>query len=562
MFRRAWRHGLAAASYTLDAVMHALGRRPPYGILALDVRGDLFEERVAPRLLGMMQPGHDDFFSLILLLRWAREDPRLRAVLVRCDNLRIGWARTQELRRSLVALRRAGKTVWVHLTQPGIREYVLASAANQIVLTPAGMVDVTGLASEVTFIAGTLQKLGIQVDLVQMGKYKSAAETLTRPDMSEAHREMVEGMLNDLYEQVVGLIAEGRRWPVGSVRALLDRGPFTAREAEQERLIDAVLYADEAEQRLQAQCGQQPVIDRRAYFARHVRSARRAVLRQNHPAIGLLHITGPIKTGDTIAGPQATGACGAATVARHLATLRERREVGAVVVRIASPGGSGLASDLIWHEVARTAQEKPVVVSLGDVAASGGYYIAVAGKLVLAEAGTITGSIGVLGGKAVLKDLYAQLGVTKQLVVRGRHAALRSDYLPLGAEERQRLQAEAESFYAGFISKVACGRGLENQAVAALAEGRVWTGKQAKNARLIDQLGGLEDALNEAKVLAGLKADARVAIEHYPRRQRWWRLGLGLNPAAGRFQQLRPWLSAFASGERIWAILPFHINFF
>jgi len=562
MLRRAWRHGLAASSYTLDALMCAFGRRPPYGILTLDVCGELAEELVEPRLLGILQPRRDDFFSLVVLLRWAREDPNLRAVLVRCDDLRIGWARIQEIRRSLVALRRAGKAVWVHLTRAGIREYVLASAANQITLTPAGMLDVTGLASEVTFIAGTLRKLGIHVDLVQMGKYKSAAETLTRDDMSEAHREMVEGLLQDLYKQVVQLIAEGRRLPVESVRTLLDRGPFTAQEAQQERLVDALLYTEEAEQQLQAQCGQQPLIDRHAYFSRRARAARRAVLRQDHPAIGLLHITGPIKTGDSIAGPRNAGACGASTVARHLATLRERREVGAIVVRIASPGGSGLASDLIWHEVTRAAQRKPVVISLGDVAASGGYYVAVAGRPVLAEGGTITGSIGVLGGKAILKDLYTQIGVTKQLIVRGRHAALHSDYLPLGDEERQRLQAEAESFYSGFISKVARGRGLEHQAVATVAEGRVWTGSQAKDSGLIDQLGGLEEAVNQAKVLAGLTADTRVAVERYPRRQRLWRLSLTLNPASSRLQHASPWLSSFATGERIWAIFPFHIRFF
>ncbi|MBP1686863.1 MAG: signal peptide peptidase SppA [Deltaproteobacteria bacterium] len=542
--------------------MHVLGRRPPYGILKLDVHGEIAEEPMGQRLLDMLQPHRDDFFSLVVLLRWAREDPRLRAVFVRCDDLRLGWARTQELRRSLVALRRAGKAVWVHLAYAGVREYVLASAADKITLAPAGMVDVTGLASEVTFVAGTLQKLGIQIDLVQMGKYKSAAETLTRQDMSEPHREMVESVLHDLYEQVVDLIAEGRHLAVGSVRHLLDRGPFTAQEAEQAQLVDALLYDDEAEERLRAQCEQQTVIERRAYFSRRARAARRAVLRQDHPAIGLLHVTGPIKTGQTVAGPGAAGACGAATVARDLKALRERPQIGAVVVRIASPGGSGLASDLIWHEVSKTAQQKPVVVSLGDVAASGGYYVAVAGNLVLAEAGTITGSIGVLAGKAVLKDLYEQIGVTKQLIVRGRHAALHSDYVPLGAEERQRLQAEAESFYAGFISKVSCGRQLESHAVAAVAEGRVWTGSQAKNAGLVDQLGGLEEALDQAKVLAGVAANVRIAVERFPRRERLWKLPWSLNPGSSRLQHLNPWMHMLGSGERLWAILPFHISFF
>jgi protease-4 len=209
----------------------------------------------------------------------------------------------------------------------------------------------------------------------------------------------------------------------------------------------------------------------------------------------------------------------------------------------------------------RTAKQKPIVVSLGDVAASGGYYVAVAGTLLLAEAGTITGSIGVLAGKAVLKGLYEQIGVTKQVIVRGRHAALHSDYVPLGDEERQRLQAEAEFFYADFLSKVSSGRRLAAQAVASVAEGRVWSGHQAKDLGLVDQLGGLEAALDEAKVLAGLAPDVQVAVQRYPRPRRLWRLPMDLMPPT-RLHALKPWLHTVVSGERIWAIIPFHLNFF
>jgi len=561
MWLRAWWYALLGLSFAYEALLAVLGRRQSYGILRLECSGELPEEPLASHLLGLVQRRRDDYFSLIALLRWAREDADLRAVFIRCDTLHIGWAKVQELRRSLMALRDAGKVVWVHLAHAGIREYVLASAADQVVLAPAGSLDIAGLSSEVTFIAGALKKLGIEAELVQMGKYKSAAETFTRGDMSEAHREMVESLIEDLYEQVTEVIAGGRRMTVEAARAALDRGPFTAREAEQEHLVDALLYEDEAEERLRAQLDNPGIIERPDYLRRRARAARREVLRYDRPSIGLLHVSGTIKTGESIAGTDAVSACGSAAVARDLKRLRERRDIGAVVIRVSSPGGSGLASDLIWHEVMRTRKQKPVVVSFGDVAASGGYYIGVAGTSVLAEAGTITGSIGVLAGKAVLKGLYDQLGVTKQVITRGRHAALYSDYIPLGDEERQRLRAEAEFFYADFVAKVASGRQLSPEAVAAAAEGRVWTGRQAKALGLVDQLGGLESALDQAKVLAGLAPEARVAVERYPRPQRLWKLSLNLIPFHGRSQMLLPW-ARFVAGERVWAILPFNFRFF
>jgi protease-4 len=561
MWRRAWRYGLLGLSLAYEALASVLGRRPSYGILKLDLTGELPEEPLEPRLLGLVQRRRDDYFSLIALLRWAREDAGLRAVFLRCDNLRIGWAKLQEIARSLTALREAGKAVWVCLARAGIREYVLASAADQVVLAPAGTLDIAGLSSEVTFIAGTLKKLGVEAELVQIGKYKSAAEAFTRSDMSEAHREMVEGLIHDLYEQVTEAIASGRRMRAEAARTVLDRGPFTAREAAQLHLVDALLYEDEAEERLRAQLDNAQVIDRADYLRRRGRAVGREVLRHDRPSIGLLHVTGTIKMGESISGTDAASACGTATVARALNSLRQRRDIGAVVIRVSSPGGSGLASDLIWHEVMRTRKQKPVVVSLGDVAASGGYYVGVAGTPVLAEPGTITGSIGVLAGKAVLKGLYDQLGVTKQVITRGRHAALHSDYIPLGDEERQRLQTEAEFFYADFVDKVASGRQLSPEAVMAAAEGRVWSGRQAKARGLVDQLGGIESALDEAKVLAGVRPEIRVAVERYPRPRRLWKVSLRPTPPQSRLHMLLPWARLIA-GERVWAILPFNFRFF
>ncbi len=561
MWSHARRYGALAFWEAAEALLRLLGRRQPYGILKFDLAGDLVEEPVEHRLFGLPRRGRNDHFNLIVGLRWAREDPQLRAVLVRCGDLRAGWAKVQEIRRSLSALRAAGKAVWVHLAHPGIHEYVLASAADRVTLAPAGTLAITGLSSEVTFVAGTLHKLGIEAELIQMGKYKSAAEAFTRSDMSEPHREMVEGLVHDLYCQVVDLIAEGRRTDAARARAWLDRGPFVAREALREGLVDDVRYDDEVEDQLRQQCGDAATIDLPAYLARRSQALRRVVLRRNRPALGVLSVSGTVKTGDSIPGPGTAGASGAASVAHDLAELRDRSDIAAVVIRVSSPGGSGLASDLIWHEVVRTRQRKPVVVSFGDVAASGGYYIGVAGSPVIAESGTLTGSIGVLAGKALLRGFYDHLGVTKQVVARGRHAALYSDYVPLGDEERRLLQNEAEAFYTDFVGKVAAGRELSQEAVAAAAQGRVWTGRQALGLGLVDQLGGLERALDEAKVLAGLSADELVRVERYPKAKRLWKVAFQLNPPHGRLLTVLPWLR-FVTRERVWAVLPFDFRFF
>jgi protease IV len=561
MWRHVRQHGSLALLNLSEALLRTFGRRPPYGILKLDLAGELDEEPVEHRLLGLAGRERKDYFNLIALLRWARHDPQLKAVFIRCGDLRTGWAKVQEIHRGLTALRAAGKTVWVFLAHAGVREYLLASAADQIVLAPAGTLEVAGLSSETTFIAGALKKLGIEAELVQMGKYKAAAETFTRSGMSAPHREMVESLIRDLYEQIVDAVAAGRGLERGEVQALLDRGPFLGPAAQQHRLVDALQYEDEAEERLRAQCGGAATIEQPEYHGRRGRVVRREVLRRRATTIGVLHLTGTVKLGESIAGPDAASACGAASVARDLKELRERDDVRAVVLRIVSPGGSGLASDLMWHEVVRTRARKPVVVSFGDVAASGGYYVGVAGHPVVAEGATVTGSIGVLAGKALLRGLFDQLGITKEVVSRGRHAALYSNYVPLGAEERQHLQAEAESFYTDFVNKVASGRQLTPEAVMAVAEGRVWTGRQAHAHGLVDQLGGMEQALDEAKRLVGLASDDLIALERYPKPKRLWKVSFNLNPPQARVSAVLPWLR-FVAGERVWAVLPFHFRFF
>jgi protease-4 len=546
-------------------ILTRFGRRPPYGILTLELTGELAEEGSEHRILGLLRRRTADYFALITLLRWARTDARLGGLLIRCNDVQASWARLQGLRRSLERLRAAGKQVWVHLERAGVREYYLASAADCISLAPAATLDVTGLSSEAVFVLDALEKLGVQADVVQMGRYKSAGETFTRREMSGPHREMLESLVDDLYSQLVDAVAGGRRRDPAAMRDALGRGPFVAAEARDAGLIDSVGYADEIEKALVDACGGAATIERAAYVARRGRAMRLEAVRRARATFAFLHIGGMIKPGDSVPGREGTSATGAATVAAALERVRTRLDIDALVVRIASPGGSVLGSDLIWRELMRVRDAKPVVVSCGDVAASGGYYVALAGTPLIAEAGTITGSIGVIAGKASLRGLYQRLGIAKELVSRGRNAALYSDYAPLDDEGRARIHAQADAFYRDFVAKVAQARGFSDEAAFAVAEGRVWTGRQAIERGLIDEIGGIEEAFAAAKRAAGVAVDEPVTVERFPKPRRLWRVAVDVNlPNHGALAELLPTASSlrFLLRERVWAVLPFQLRFF
>lgn len=565
MWRALRRWTLRAVFAVSEQFLSAIGRRRSYGVLTLDLGGDLAEDGAERRLFGLLRRAATDYLAVISLLRWAREDPRLSAVLIRLDALDVSWARLQGLRRSLQKLRHAGKRVSVHLERAGVGEYYLAAAADQISLTPNGTLDITGLSSESVFVFDALKKVGVEADVIQMGSFKSAGEMFTRRDMSPPHLEMMESLIDDLYVQLVDGIAAGRGLEPVAARALIDRGPFVAQEALSAKLVDEIAYADEVEKRLVEACDDATVIDRPAYAGRRGREIRRQVLRAGRGSFALLHIGGTIKSGESIPGLNGANAVGSSTVAAALKDLREREDIRAIVVRVDSPGGSGAASDLIWHELIRTRDRKPVVVSMGDVAASGGYYVALAGTSIFAEPGSITGSIGVIAGKANLRGLYDKLGVTKQLVTRGRHASIFSDYVGLEGEARERIQTQAAAFYTDFVGKVAESRQLSPEAAAGCAEGRVWTGRQAWTRGLVDEIGGLEEAIDAAKRLAGVPDDQPVSLERFPKPRRLWKVPLDLGlPAQGHLAEvlnaLSPW--QFILRDRIWALLPFQMRFF
>ncbi len=464
-----------------------------------------------------------------------RKDDEVAGVLLKIKGLGIGWAKLQELRDKITQLRSDGIEVISYLESGGNTEYLLACATDRIVLMPAGMVGLTGLRAEVMFFRGLLDKLDIKADMYAVGKYKSAIEPYMRDTMSEAQREAMNAILDDLYAQQIEMLANGRsEIDVVLAADLIDQGPFTAEEAYQAKLVDTVQYYDElvqsieerAEEKIEvvSEYGKKPTkAPELTGFAGFMKlfsmlaSSKQPSSGEGKPQVALIYATGPIMS-DAPTSPFTTGqVMTPGEMAKALREAREDSDIRAVVMRVDSPGGSAVASDAIWREVLLTQREKPFVVSMSDVAGSGGYYIAMAAGTIVAEPGTITGSIGVLGGKLNLKGLYNKIGLTKEVITRGQNANLYSDYGNFTPTERERLQKLLETIYQDFVRKAAEGRDKTEAEIHELAQGRIWTGKQAKEIGLVDELGGLDTALAIAKKQVGLDPADEIDIIRLPK---------------------------------------------
>ncbi len=465
-----------------------------------------------------------------------KTDDEIAGIIFKIDNVSIGWATLQEIRSKLHEFRAAGKETVGYLEGGGNAEYLLAAAMDRVVLMPVGSLNLTGLRAEILFYKGLLDKLDIQADMLAMGKYKSGVEPYMREGMSDAFRESMTTLLDDLYTQLLNHIAESREGITAeSASDLMDRGPFTAEEALQEKLVDALQYYDELLTVLKTASEDEDV------QVMEPGSERKRKVPDMNSFAGLMQLFSilnpPQRTQPTsenqIALIYANGPI-LPSVESLLASMpvitpdelkeafekaRTDDSVQAVVLRIDSPGGSALASDLIWREVMLTQREKPVVVSMGDVAASGGYYIAMAAGTIVAHPSTLTGSIGVFGGKLNMKGFYNKVGLTKEIITYGQNSTLYSDYGGFTPTERERVEKMMKTIYADFVRKAAVGRDKSFDEIDEIAQGRVWTGQQAKTLGLVDELGGLDTALSIAKVQAGFSADDEVNLMVLPKQK-------------------------------------------
>lgn len=464
------------------------------------------------------------------VLESAADDPRVGGVLLRIVGAPSGWSKVHSLRRAVVRVREAGKPVAAYAETLDAASFLLVSAATKIWLPEAGSLFLVGLRADSYFFRGLLDNLGVRPEVVRAGDYKSAAERFTRDRMSPEAREQIEALVDDLFSELVDGIAAGRGLDAAQVKALIDRGPFHARAATELGLIDACLYPDEIEDKL-ALLGEQTdpsvtpsdsrpakqqqkvrLVDAVAY--RNLRLSARAFVPMG---TSLPRIAYVLASGTIGRGTEGRGIL-SGSMSKLFERLRERDDVRGVVLRIDSPGGDAIASDLLWRAASRVAETKPVVASMGDVAASGGYFLAAAAHRVFAEAGTLTGSIGVIGGKLNMEGLYARLGVSTDAVERGARAGLLSDDRDFTPDERAAIRDEISGMYDIFIDRVATGRGLSHEAVDRVARGRVWSGAAARSHGLVDVIGGPLDALRSVCTSAGLNTGDPIALDRYPRR--------------------------------------------
>lgn len=513
--RTAWVVAAGVAALALGAAAVGLvalalrGGRPALALspgaahyLRLEVEGSLADEP-AGGLAGILESRPPSLRGLIEAVDRAGRDAKVKGLLLRVGPLDAGWGRVGELREALVRFRKSGKPSWAHLELVGNREYYLATGCQKIAASPSALLDVSGLAAEVTFYKGTLDKLGVEAQFEGIGKYKNAPNQFTETGFTAPHREQMEALVGSLFETYVSGLAEGRGLKPEQVTALVEDGPYDASRAKAAGLVDELLYRDEVESRV----GASGSLSARGYL-----KAARGFSFGSRPQVALVHALGTIMPGESVSNTLVGDVAGADTIIRGLREAAQSDSVRAVVLRVDSPGGSGTAADAIWRETALLRKTKPVVVSMGDYAASGGYYIAMNADAIVAQPGTITGSIGVFSGKFSLRGLYQKLGLTEEVVQRGRNARLFSSSQPWDAEERARVRELNRAFYSTFVAKAAEGRQRTEAQIEAVAQGRVWTGLESLEAGLVDRLGDLSAAIALAREKAGIAQGQEVEL--------------------------------------------------
>ena len=476
------------------ALRRALVGRRNVRVLKLEVRGslpDVAESSGLGARLGRRKAG-TDLLTLLRALDCAGKEPGLEKVLIHLHGLHCGLARAEELRAALVRVRAAGKEVIVFAETLDLTEYWVALGGSQLCLVPTGSLNATGFSMEFTLLKGLLDKAGVRAQLLARGKYKSMAEMFTQTDISSANQEMLESLVADLAEQLQTTIASARGLSAERVKEALAQGPLRAEQALNYGLVDRLVYADELREEYKSSLS----LNLNGY---QKKLAARRVLPRRNARVALLRVSGNIKSGSNQSGPISRRATGSSAFVRTVRKVTDSPSVAGVILRVDSPGGSALASDVMWRELGCAARllaskNKPFAISMGNLAASGGYYVCgLHGVEVWASPTTLTGSIGVVAGKFEASRLLARLGVKRVRIVSGPRAGYASPTTPWSDEELEKLAEDLDAAYHDFVAKMAHARDMSFEQLHALAQGRVWTGAQAHKHGLVDHVGGLHD---------------------------------------------------------------------
>ena len=458
--------------------------------------------------------------GLVMQFKKAKVDKRIKAILLDINMSGVGWGKAEEIRDAIADFRSSGKPVYGYIELGLNKEYYIATACDKIFVPPPGELFIQGLAADVMFFRGSLDKLGVYPDIYQIGKYKSVGDMFTQKQMTDAHREFINSMLDDLYNRYINTIAQARHKTPEEVRALIDNAPYDADQAKAVGLIDEAMYRDQVDNELKKLLGQKETDTLAAVRGVDYRDVSPESLGLNKgERIAVIYATGEIGSGSSQNSPSGDQSIGSDTVVKALNDAAGDKSIKAIVLRVDSPGGSGLASDVIWRAVDLANQKKPVVVSMSDVAASGGYYISASASKIIAQPSTITGSIGVVAGKPVMRGFYDWLGISNEYVLRGKTAGMFRETEKFSDEERAKFEEWIKTTYYGdFVPKVAKGRGKDAEFIDSVGQGRVWTGAQAKDRSLVDEFGGLDKAIEVAKQLAKIPAEKGVerVILPYP----------------------------------------------
>lgn len=483
-------------------------------VLVLNISGglpDYVAEEPLTKAFGISQK--QSFTSILTQMRKAKADKRIGAILLDINFPDIGWGKAFELREAIADLKNSGKPVYAYMEIGTNREYYIATAADKIYVPPSGDLYINGFAAEAMFYKGSLDKLGIEADVIQIGpKYKNAPDRYTRKEMSDGQREVINAVLDEYFGRFTSAIADSRKKSPEDVRSLIDGAPYNANQAKSLGLIDDALYREQVDENLKSVLGYKEDAKLRTVTGGQYRDIPSDSLGLNNgEKVAVIYASGAINVGKSSNGALNGEMVGSDTLVEAINDAADDKSIKAIVMRVDSPGGSALASDLIWHAIENAKEKKPFVVSMADVAASGGYYIACNADKIVAEPSTITGSIGVFMGKPVVKGLYDWLGVTNEYVMRGKNSGIFRETEKWTPEEREKMVAQTNTIYFdNFVPKVSKGRNKTVEEVNTLGQGRVWTGTQAKERGLVDEFGGLEKAISIAKELAQLPADKDV----------------------------------------------------
>lgn len=517
-----------------DAVEDKAGKT--VRIAHIKLSGDLSEAPVADEAL-FGAPG-ENLRAKIDRIRKAAADDRVKAMSLELGDISAGFGKIHEVQAALAAFRKTGKPIVAHAEALTAKAYLIALSCDTIILPEPGELALYGLRAEITFYKNTLDMLKLKADVVKVGNYKSAVEPYTKETISEANREQVESLLDDNYNnEIVQAIIQGRpnqKFTAEQVKGIIDQGPFTAVKAKELGLIDALAYPDEITAIVQNRLGGGEVkvvenygkaASKEADFSnpfKLLEALSPAKKKESkEPKIAVIYVIGGIASGKGSFSPLTGGSSvGSDTIVEAIRAADKDETVKAIVLRIDSPGGSALASDMIWR--ATKLCKKPLVASMGDVAASGGYYVAMAAKKIFAEPGTVTGSIGVFGLKFVTVGLEEMVGMKTVVISRGKNSGVQSMTFPWSESEKKAMGDIVDEIYDHFIDKALAGRKaagveIDRERLLSLAGGRVWTGRQAKANGLVDELGTVDDAVAYAKTLAGLDADAKLEIQQLPK---------------------------------------------